>query len=254
MRRVSWRKVLIGFAVQYNPVSILGKVLPASSRREEPRFPGYLPTRCRLHDVSTLMNGGWLCQRGSVMVATILRRAAMRIGSRISADCSNDVVRIHGRRNGASPPPDFLRATSGTDQMNEHFDASCLCGGVRLEYSGRIGPSNYCHCEDCRRANGSAFNIGVRVDRRDLTVNATTELKSYRMTGGTGRVIERCFCGTCGSPIFTLHPDKPEYAWVKAGIIHQSEIVKPAYENWTRDKVKWANIDVPESHEESRRA
>jgi hypothetical protein len=138
--------------------------------------------------------------------------------------------------------------------MNEHFDARCLCGGIRLSYSGTIGPANYCHCEDCRRANGSAFNIGVRVDRNDLKVQATTKLKGYRFRSSSGREIERCFCVTCGSPVFTLHPDKPEYAWVKAGIINQSEIVKPAFENWVRDKVKWAVIVVPESNEESRKA
>lgn len=137
--------------------------------------------------------------------------------------------------------------------MNDHFDASCLCGGIHLRYSGEIGPSNYCHCEDCRRANGSAFNIGVRVVRKDLEVTTTTELRSYQSANERGREIVRCFCGTCGSPIFTLHPDKPDYAWVKAGIIRRPEIVRPAYENWTKDKVEWAVIDVSESNEESRR-
>ncbi len=96
--------------------------------------------------------------------------------------------------------------------MNEHFEASCLCGGIKLSYSGVIGPANYCHCDDCRRANGSAFNIGVRVERKDLKVNACSELKSYRYTSESGSEIERCFCGSCGSPIFTLHPAKPDYA------------------------------------------
>jgi hypothetical protein len=137
--------------------------------------------------------------------------------------------------------------------MPTSFDASCLCGGIKLTYSGTLGPANYCHCADCRRANGSAFNIGVRVDRKDLEVKAATELRRYRFLSSSGREIERCFCGTCGSPIFTLHPDKPDYAWVKAGIINQPEIVKPAYENWVKDKVRWATITVAESYEENRR-
>jgi hypothetical protein len=147
--------------------------------------------------------------------------------------------------------PDFV--SFGIRIMNDDFEASCLCGGVRLRYSGKLGPSNYCHCEDCRRANGSAFNIGVRVDRKDLEVTTTTELKSYKSANDRGREIVRCFCGTCGSPIFTLHPDKPDYAWVKAGILRQPEIVRPTYENWIRDKVQWAVIDVPESNEESKK-
>jgi hypothetical protein len=138
--------------------------------------------------------------------------------------------------------------------MNEHFDAACLCGGIQLRYSGVIGPSNYCHCEDCRRANGSAFNIGVRVYRKDLEITRTTEIRSYRFVSESGKEIERCFCATCGSPLFTLHPAKPEYAWVKAGIINQPDVVKPAYENWINDKVKWATIEVPESNPENRKA
>jgi hypothetical protein len=136
--------------------------------------------------------------------------------------------------------------------MSEHFEASCLCGGITLSYSGTVGPANYCHCEDCRRANGSAFNIGVRVDLKDLQVKATTEMRRYKYIGGNGREIVRCFCGACGSPIFTLHPAKPEFAWVKAGIINQPEVVKPTHENWIKDKVKWAAIAVSESYDENK--
>ena len=135
--------------------------------------------------------------------------------------------------------------------MSEHF-ASCLCGGITLSYSGVIGPANYCHCDDCRRVNGSAFNIGVRVDRKDLKVTARSELKRYKYVSGSGNEIERCFCGTCGSPIFTLHPAKPDYAWVKAGIINNPSVVKPAFEIWASDKVPWATVAVSQSFRESR--
>ena len=134
--------------------------------------------------------------------------------------------------------------------MNGHFEASCLCGGITLSYCGVIGPANYCHCDNCRRANGSAFNIGVRVERKDLKVNARSELKRYQYLTDSGNEIERCFCGTCGSPIFTLHPAKPEYAWVKAGIINDPSIVKPAFEIWASDKVPWATIAVSQSYRE----
>jgi hypothetical protein len=143
-------------------------------------------------------------------------------------------------------------AMEGFEPMSDHFEASCLCGGIRLSYAGVIGPANYCHCEDCRRVTGSAFNIGVRVLRSSLKVTASSELRTYQYIGGNGREIHRCFCGTCGSPIFTLHPAKPEFAWVKAGIINDPGVVKPAYENWIKDKVPWATITVAESYEENR--
>jgi hypothetical protein len=136
--------------------------------------------------------------------------------------------------------------------MNANFTASCLCGRVQLSYSGKLGPANYCHCSDCRKITGSAFNIGVRVYRKDLIVNSTAELRSYKSANAAGRKIERYFCGTCGSPVFTLHPSKPQFAWVKAGIIDQPELVQPQYENWIKDKVSWATITVTETYDESK--
>ena len=44
----------------------------------------------------------------------------------------------------------------------------CLCGYVRYEYVGLVGPATYCHCEDCRRCTGSAFNVGVRLETAAL--------------------------------------------------------------------------------------
>jgi hypothetical protein len=44
----------------------------------------------------------------------------------------------------------------------------CLCGYVRHEYAGPVGPATYCHCEDCRRCTGSAFNVGVRLETAAL--------------------------------------------------------------------------------------
>lgn len=138
--------------------------------------------------------------------------------------------------------------------MIDHFEASCLCRGITLRYSGPIGPANYCHCEDCRRVTGSAFNIGVRVERKHLQVQTKSELKAYKYTGGNGQPIERYFCSQCGSPIFTLHPTRPDYAWVKAGIINNPEVVVPTHENWIKDKVKWSTVNVPESFQENRPA
>jgi hypothetical protein len=138
--------------------------------------------------------------------------------------------------------------------MSGQFDASCLCAGITLSYSGVIGPANYCHCEDCRRATGSAFNVAVRVERKSLVVRATSELRRYESVSSSGGTMQRCFCGTCGSPIFTLHAAHPDYAWVKAGIIRQPDVVQPRYESWVKDKVSWATIRVTDSYEERREA
>ncbi len=35
--------------------------------------------------------------------------------------------------------------------------ATCLCGGVRIQIAGKLGPVVYCHCTRCQKANGTAF-------------------------------------------------------------------------------------------------
>ncbi|MDR2857180.1 MAG: hypothetical protein LBV50_04965, partial [Novosphingobium sp.] len=44
---------------------------------------------------------------------------------------------------------------------------SCLCGAFRFEVLGPLADVNLCHCDICRRANGTAFsaNCPVPVER-----------------------------------------------------------------------------------------
>ncbi|WP_442994243.1 GFA family protein [Scytonema sp. PRP1] len=39
-------------------------------------------------------------------------------------------------------------------------------------YDGELGAANYCHCRDCRKTTGSAFNIGVRLQSAALRIVA----------------------------------------------------------------------------------
>ena len=61
----------------------------------------------------------------------------------------------------------------------------CLCGHVNYEYTGSVGPANYCHCEDCRRCTGSAFNIGVRFDLGEFRIVSGSP-KGFTTQGESG--------------------------------------------------------------------
>ena len=39
----------------------------------------------------------------------------------------------------------------------KRYTGSCLCGGLRYEIRGEIGDIVQCHCQRCRKANGTAF-------------------------------------------------------------------------------------------------
>lgn len=35
----------------------------------------------------------------------------------------------------------------------------CLCGQIEYEIDGEVGPIDFCHCSDCRRASGSLWAL-----------------------------------------------------------------------------------------------
>lgn len=89
--------------------------------------------------------------------------------------------------------------------MADVIRGGCLCGRVRYEYTGDVGPANYCHCSDCRRCTGSAYNIGVRLTAAQFTITSGSP-KGYTKRGESGGELTRHFCGECGSPLFTSSP------------------------------------------------
>jgi hypothetical protein len=118
----------------------------------------------------------------------------------------------------------------------------CLCGHVSYEYTGSVGPANYCHCEDCRRCTGSAFNIGVRFDLGEFRIVSGSP-KGFTTQGESGRELTRHFCPECGSPIFTSSPKHPDYVYVKAGGLDDPLIVEATHQNWVGSAVPWSRID-----------
>jgi hypothetical protein len=117
----------------------------------------------------------------------------------------------------------------------------CLCGQVRYEYAGPVGPANYCHCEDCRRCTGSAFNIGVRFEAAALRMLGAAP-KGFTKRGDSGGELTRHFCSECGSPIFTASPKHPEFVYVKAGTLDDPSLVQPASQIWLDSSVPWGRI------------
>ena len=130
--------------------------------------------------------------------------------------------------------------------MIEAVTGGCLCGNVRHQCEADVGPANYCHCEDCRRCTGSAFNVGVRVEARHFRIVKGSP-RAFTKTSASGNPLTRHFCPECGSPLYTTSPVHPDVLYVKAGCIDQPGIVHPTHQIWMNSKVAWATIgpDLP---------
>jgi hypothetical protein len=116
----------------------------------------------------------------------------------------------------------------------------CLCGAVRYSISGELGPAGYCHCSDCRRVTGSAFNIAAPVRISDFEL--TGRLGSYAHPAESGTMLTRYFCAACGSPIYGGSPRHPDVIYVRAGSFDDPAVIRPNRQSWTRSRVDWAVI------------
>ena len=113
----------------------------------------------------------------------------------------------------------------------------CLCGAVTFETDSEPLGVTYCHCDDCRRATGSAFNVGVGVPASSFRLKGET--KGYESTNDEGHTKLREFCPNCGSQLFTRYPD---IVFIKAGTLDNADGLQPTREIWTEMAVPWAEI------------
>jgi hypothetical protein len=122
---------------------------------------------------------------------------------------------------------------------------SCLCGGVRYEISGKLGPSIHCHCGQCRKASGASF-----------TTNAGARSDDFRFVEGEALVGEfesspgqfRCFCKRCGSPLIKRIAAKPDEVRLRLGTLDSDPETTPAAHILVSFKAPWTEIadDLPQ--------
>jgi hypothetical protein len=125
--------------------------------------------------------------------------------------------------------------------MTTPMTGGCLCGAVRYEISGEPVMQAICHCSHCQRQAGSAFSTIVGVPEDKVTITAGSP-KSYIDHGESGKTVERQFCGTCGSPLFSLVEVAPGLTFVKSGTLDDPSFFKPAVQVWARSKQDWVDL------------
>ena len=121
----------------------------------------------------------------------------------------------------------------------ERRSASCLCSGVRIEISGKVGPLVYCHCTMCHRASGTAFSANVDVRRRYWEVLDGVELiREFESSPG----VFRAFCSSCGSPLYSRRDADPEIFRIRLGLLDADPERRSLAHFWVGSQVPWLEI------------
>lgn len=121
---------------------------------------------------------------------------------------------------------------------------TCLCQQVKYEYTQKIEEVAICHCDQCKRAQGTPF-----------VTNAPISAAGFRFVEGEALVKEfysspnkrRVFCSHCGSPLFSQRTDMPELIRLRLGTVTEGQVPKPDYEIYCESSANWfdANDDRP---------
>lgn len=121
---------------------------------------------------------------------------------------------------------------------------SCLCGGVRFELDGELGPMAHCHCSICRKHHGAAFGTFLGVDSANFRWVAGEDLvASYESSPGS----HRGFCRNCGSCLPIVNPTAAKL-FVPAGALDDDPGQRPGAHIFVGSRASWDEIqdDLPQ--------
>jgi hypothetical protein len=126
--------------------------------------------------------------------------------------------------------------------MTSALTGGCLCGAIRYTISVPITELRACHCTNCQRASGAAGSVNAVIPAAAFKLTRGT-LKRYDSLADSGRTLYRCFCGDCGSPVYSQRATALDTVVVRAGTLDAAEDMKITANIWTRSARPWAYID-----------
>lgn len=119
------------------------------------------------------------------------------------------------------------------------YTASCLCNGIQLKINAEISQVFICHCQQCQKAQGSAFVAITPVAKQNLEI-IQGEALMMEYFASTDK--KRIFCKVCASPVFSARSDLPDVVRLRVGIINEplnADIVSHAF---CDEKAGWFEI------------
>lgn len=131
--------------------------------------------------------------------------------------------------------------------MTKKYTARCACNSVKFEFEKEPDFIAVCHCLDCKRASGGEAATWFGVPEDDFTLTSG-EPKAYPYVADSGGKLDRNFCPTCGSRLFTSNLDSfPGLVFVQAGSLDHPEAITPKLEMFVKRRLPWvASLGLPE--------
>jgi len=117
----------------------------------------------------------------------------------------------------------------------------CLCGAVRFTMAAAPLVVRTCWCRLCQYLGAGSATVNACFPSDSLTV--TGEIRNYRSVADSGNVMQRGFCPTCGTSLFSATEVRPHLIFIRVGALDDPNLVRPEATIWTSQAPDWACID-----------
>jgi hypothetical protein len=121
----------------------------------------------------------------------------------------------------------------------------CFCGKVTYSIDAEPVGARLCWCRDCQYiASGSATeNALFPAD----SVRFAGDITVLQKTADSGNTVERGFCPTCGTQLFSRSPGTDLPIRIRAGTLDDRELIAPQAVIWASSAPRWASLnpDLP---------
>jgi len=119
--------------------------------------------------------------------------------------------------------------------------ATCCCGNVKLSFSLPVTRVVQCHCESCRKMNGSDYSTWVAINNDQFSIDDGNEhIKKFKLNN----LSSKSFCTTCGTGVFGINGNHfKNHKLVPLGIVsNYINEIKPQVQVYTDNKAKWVEL------------
>ncbi|KZS96673.1 hypothetical protein SISNIDRAFT_282477 [Sistotremastrum niveocremeum HHB9708] len=120
---------------------------------------------------------------------------------------------------------------------------TCLCEQIRLTVDlDQLPETSACFCSNCKKAGSTPMSVVMRTPREKVTIDGKPNVYPD-ITTTSGVIMDRLFCGNCGSPVLSRTPLDPNHYYLKAAFFDHP-IPQPTKIDFEHRKEPWVHYDI----------
>ncbi|KIJ54670.1 hypothetical protein M422DRAFT_73571 [Sphaerobolus stellatus SS14] len=121
------------------------------------------------------------------------------------------------------------------------YKGSCYCRNIEYQLdlaSPDDARTSLCHCKNCKKFTGGPFGVTTKIPKSSFTVTQG-KTKEHVADNGSGTLLHREFCDTCGGPILEYGEHAGDFIYVFHGTLDDPNALSPKGEFFCKLRSNW---------------